>query len=100
MKEALSSSETSGLTRAKRHNIAEDAILHSHRRENLKSYILLLMCALVSIFLHLYVAVQSVLAPGTVAMIAASLPRCLAAVSIRQYFKAADNRKGPDWWKM
>jgi hypothetical protein len=37
----LRSLKTSVLTRATRRNIPEDSILHSHSRENIKSYITL-----------------------------------------------------------
>jgi hypothetical protein len=38
MMEELRSSETPVLTRATQHYIPEEGILHSYRRENLKSY--------------------------------------------------------------
>jgi hypothetical protein len=41
MMEAIRSSETSVLVKATQRNISEDDILHSHYRENLKSYIAL-----------------------------------------------------------
>jgi hypothetical protein len=41
MMEALGSLETSVLTRTTWRHIPEDGILHSHRRENLKSYMVL-----------------------------------------------------------
>jgi hypothetical protein len=46
MMEALRPSETS--VRATRRNIPEDAILHSHRRENLKSFTVYLQAAFLS----------------------------------------------------
>jgi hypothetical protein len=42
----IGSFETSLLTRATWRNISEGGILHSHRRENLKSYIALIAWAL------------------------------------------------------
>jgi hypothetical protein len=62
MKEVLPFSETSVLTRATRRNIPEGAIVHSHRRENLKSYIPKLCFALISNILHaLYIPVLVIL---------------------------------------
>jgi hypothetical protein len=40
MMDVSGSNETSVIIRATRRNIAEDGILHSHRRESLKSYML------------------------------------------------------------
>jgi hypothetical protein len=48
--EALCSSEMSVLTRATRRTIPEYDILHSHRHENLKTYMLLNACVKASLF--------------------------------------------------
>jgi hypothetical protein len=45
MLDAIRSSETSVLTRAIQRHIPKDGILHSHRGENLKSYILNGLCS-------------------------------------------------------
>jgi hypothetical protein len=53
MKEAPSSYETSVLTRVTRRNIPEDTFLYSRRRENLKSYIILVVSLSLSLSLKM-----------------------------------------------
>jgi hypothetical protein len=65
MMDALRCPETSVLTRATWCNIPEDSSLHSHRRENLKSYIhYLSLCVCVKYLILFYgaqyIAIQTV----------------------------------------
>jgi hypothetical protein len=62
MKEAPGSPETSVLTRATRRNNPQDTILHSHRRENLKSYIGTLHRKMINFYIYL-IAKFCVVAP-------------------------------------
>jgi hypothetical protein len=64
MKEALSSSVTSVITRPTRRNIPEDAILHSHYRENLKSSIM--WCSVPFWFLILHSMLRLLVTANTV----------------------------------
>jgi hypothetical protein len=66
--ETTRTSETSVHTRSTRRHIPEDGILHSHRRENLKFYILIRLFSSSSfiISLHLFGSLSSPLHPDQI----------------------------------
>jgi hypothetical protein len=51
------------LIRATQCNIPEDTILHSHRRENLKSYIIKLVCFSLAVWHNLYIKAKFIKYP-------------------------------------
>jgi hypothetical protein len=66
MKEALSSPEALVSTSATRRNISEDTILHSHRRENLNSYIFKFVYML---FMYVAITSDTIICNGTAEMV-------------------------------
>jgi hypothetical protein len=57
MMEAICSSEISVLTRAIQCHFPEDGILHSHRHENLKSYMYIILYYYITLYYYIIIVV-------------------------------------------